>query len=62
MRQLGAACVSPLVNAPLPRSVDAVDYKIVGANLWPPISTRGRRATTVLLAARMSSEGPPSTY
>jgi peptidoglycan hydrolase-like protein with peptidoglycan-binding domain len=38
---LGAACVSPLVNAPLPRSVDAVDYKVVGANLWPPISTRG---------------------
>jgi hypothetical protein len=37
---LGAACVSPLINAPLPRSVDAVDYKVVGADLWPPISTR----------------------
>ena len=38
---LGAACLSPFGNAPLPRSVNAVDYKIVGANFWPPISTRG---------------------
>jgi peptidoglycan hydrolase-like protein with peptidoglycan-binding domain len=37
---LGAACVSPFGNAPLPRSVDAVDYKVVGADFWPPISTR----------------------
>jgi len=37
---LGAACVSPFGNAPLPRGVDAVDYKVVGADFWPPISTR----------------------
>jgi hypothetical protein len=38
---LGAACVGPFGNAPLPRGVDAVDYKVVGADFWPPMSTRG---------------------
>jgi peptidoglycan hydrolase-like protein with peptidoglycan-binding domain len=37
---LGAACVSPFGHAPLPRSIDAVDYKVVGAEFRPPISTR----------------------
>ena len=59
---LGAACVSALGKAPSPRSVDAVAYKVVGADFRLPISTRGALGDHGPVDRPHVEQGPPSRY